>query len=154
MLPFLFPVLFTFYIQVVLKFKKKNSGAKGLIDSNAYYVSETLVVFFHYLYFCFATSVTDPHTVQDAVVQFWYTFLYVYKFLFLPVICPSLYNSRNIRVVQISFLVVSWTTKLGCRKDVNGFQILHFLGHKHVRARTRVCTRTPAWCQFFLMKCL
>ena len=36
MLPFLVPVLFTFYIQSVLKIKKKKSGAKDLMTQTNY----------------------------------------------------------------------------------------------------------------------
>ena len=44
MLPFLVPVLFTFYIQCVLKFKK-NSGAKGLISEASFHSKLFVCVF-------------------------------------------------------------------------------------------------------------
>ena len=45
-LTYLVPVLFTFYIQGVLKLKKNNSGAKSLIEQHSKFLLHTFQVFY------------------------------------------------------------------------------------------------------------
>jgi hypothetical protein len=68
MLTSLVPVLFTFYIQVVLKIKKNNSGAKGLTIHSTTFCSDRINKTLHMLVFSTVT-VFKTEACSDAKVS-------------------------------------------------------------------------------------